>query len=187
MFERLLEKIALALDKAAVPYMVIGGQAVLLHGEPRLTKDIDITLGAGLDRLEEVRSLTAEIGLIPLVDPKDFTLKTMVLPCSDPESGIRVDFVFSFSPYESQAITRALRVRIRHADVRFATAEDLVIHKVIAGRPRDLEDVRSILLKNPSLDIHYVRRWLSDFTSSLAEDFSSRFEKIIESVRRGSS
>jgi hypothetical protein len=44
MFEHLLEKVALALDEAAVPDMVIGGQAVLLHGEPRLTKDIDITL-----------------------------------------------------------------------------------------------------------------------------------------------
>jgi hypothetical protein len=46
MFETLLERIALALEQAAVPYMVIGGQAVLLHGEPRLTKDIDVTLGA---------------------------------------------------------------------------------------------------------------------------------------------
>jgi hypothetical protein len=183
MFECLLEKIALALDQAAVPYMVIGGQAVLLHGEPRLTKDIDVTLGVGLDRLQEIRSLVNTIGLSPLVDPEDFTLRTMVLPCSDPDSGIRVDFVFSFSPYERHAIASALRVRIRNADVRFATAEDLVIHKVIAGRPRDLEDVRIILLKNLGIDIDYVRRWLSDFTSALAEDFSSRFEKIWESVR----
>jgi len=29
--------------------MVIGGQAVLLYGEPRLTRDIDITLGIGVE------------------------------------------------------------------------------------------------------------------------------------------
>ncbi len=45
MFEELLKKIGLALDENAIPYMVIGGQAVLLYGEPRLTRDIDITLG----------------------------------------------------------------------------------------------------------------------------------------------
>ena len=32
MFERLLERIAKVLDAAAIPYMVIGGQAVLLYG-----------------------------------------------------------------------------------------------------------------------------------------------------------
>lgn len=45
MFERVLKKIAFSLEKKKIPYMIIGGQAVLLYGEPRLTKDIDITLG----------------------------------------------------------------------------------------------------------------------------------------------
>ena len=42
MFEDLLEKIAITLDKKGIPYMVIGGQAVLVYGEPRLIRDIDI-------------------------------------------------------------------------------------------------------------------------------------------------
>jgi hypothetical protein len=43
MFQQLLETIALGLEKRGIPYMVIGGQAVLLYGEPRLTRDIDVT------------------------------------------------------------------------------------------------------------------------------------------------
>jgi hypothetical protein len=35
MFESLLERIALTLEQAHIPYMIIGGQAVLLYGEPR--------------------------------------------------------------------------------------------------------------------------------------------------------
>jgi len=58
MFESLLERIATALDAAAIPYMVIGGQAVLVHGEPRLTRDIDITLGVDIDRLGQVLAVT---------------------------------------------------------------------------------------------------------------------------------
>jgi hypothetical protein len=67
-------------------------------------------------------------------DIRSFVGKTMVLPVLHPASGIRVDFIFSFSPYERQAITRALLVPMGGYDVRFATAEDLVIHKIFAGR-----------------------------------------------------
>jgi hypothetical protein len=44
MFEKLLSKIGLCLDSQSFPYMIIGGQAVLLYGEPRLTRDIDNNL-----------------------------------------------------------------------------------------------------------------------------------------------
>lgn len=57
MFQKLLKKIANELSAHNIPYMVIGGQAVLLYGEPRLTKDIDITLGIGIEGLKEVNSI----------------------------------------------------------------------------------------------------------------------------------
>ncbi|MFV2045673.1 MAG: hypothetical protein ACC700_20895, partial [Anaerolineales bacterium] len=91
MFEQLLARLALKLDSAAIPYMIIGGQAVLLYGEPRLTKDIDVALGATFERLPEVLTLVGEMDLVPLVDPEVFTRKTMVLPCQDPATDIRVD------------------------------------------------------------------------------------------------
>lgn len=34
--------------------MIIGGQAVLLYGEPRLTKDLDVTLGIGLEGFDKI-------------------------------------------------------------------------------------------------------------------------------------
>ena len=52
MFTKLLKKIAIALDQKGIPYMVIGGQAVLLHGEPRMTRDIDITVGITTEQID---------------------------------------------------------------------------------------------------------------------------------------
>jgi hypothetical protein len=83
--------------------MVIGGQAVLQYGEPRLTRDIDVTLGVDTDRIAEILQLSDDLQLEPLVDPTEFTLRTMVLPCSA-AGGLRVDLIFSFSDYEQQAI-----------------------------------------------------------------------------------
>jgi len=181
MFQQLLETIALSLDQRSIPYMVIGGQAVLLYGEPRLTRDIDVTLGIGPDRWEEIRGLVAELGWKILAEsPEEFVRKSLVLPCLEPSSGIRVDFIFSFSAYELQAMDRVRHVPLGKADVRFAAIEDLIVHKIVAGRPQDLEDVRNILLKKPTLDLPYLQRWLLEFDRSLGERFLWRFEQLQE-------
>ena len=184
MFERLLKKIALQLKKASIPYMVIGGQAVLLYGEPRLTRDIDITMGIGVDGLDRVKKIIPIVGLKSLVrKEKEFVERNMVLPTIDKGSGIRVDFIFSFSPYERQAIERAKDIKLGRTSVRYASLEDVVIHKVIAGRARDLEDVRSILIKNPRYDSGYIKKWLKAFDQSLGRKFFKVFRNIEKEIR----
>jgi hypothetical protein len=168
MLSELLERVARGLEARRIPYMVIGGQAVLIYGEPRLTRDIDITLGVSPDRLPEIEELASELRLKFLAQsPAQFVQAHMVLPCEDPESDIRIDLIFSVTPYERQAIERARGIRIGDSTVRFATPEDIVIHKLVAGRPRDLDDVRSILLKNATLDLAYVQHWLEQFDEAL--------------------
>lgn len=179
MLVRLLEKLALALEEQGISYMVIGGQAVLMYGEPRLTQDIDVTLGVGPDRLREILDLAkAQEWQVLVQEPEDFVRRTMVLPCSDPETRLRIDLMFSHSEYERQALERVRRVPIGNAQVRFASLEDLVIHKIIAGRPRDLEDVRGLLLKNPACQGEYIRHWLREFDRSLAASYLSVFDDL---------
>lgn len=50
---------------------------------------------------------------------------------------------------------------------RFASAADLVIHKLLASRPRDLEDARSILRRNPGLDRALVEEALEQLDALL--------------------
>jgi len=170
MFEKIIAKTARSLEKNNIPYMLIGGQAVLLYGSPRLTKDIDITLGVGMDKLDSIKKVLINAGLEPIPDnPDDFAKRTFVLPARDKKSHIRVDFIFSFSPYEKEAIERAQGVRIGRTNVKFARPEDIIIHKIFAGRPRDIEDARIILLKNPSCDLKYIEKWLKEF-NKMAED-----------------
>jgi hypothetical protein len=163
--------------------MVIGGQAVLLYGEPRLTRDIDITLGIGVQELYKVKRIISKMGLKILVEnEKRFVERTMVLPTTDEKSSIRVDFIFSYSVYERQAIERGKDVKLGRSSIKFASLEDVVIHKMIAGRARDLEDVKSILLKNPDYDVQYITRWLKEFDRSLNENFARSFKKIVEEI-----
>lgn len=185
MFQKLLKETARELSNHNIPYMVIGGQAVLLYGEPRLTKDIDITLGIGIDGLDKIKSIVESLNLKSLIPDADgFVQKTMVFPVIDERSGIRVDFIFSFSPYEKQAIDRANEIEIGNVAVKFAALEDVIIHKIIAARARDLEDVRSILLKKPDYDVGYIEKWLAEFDKSLDEDFGKTFKGIVEQLKK---
>lgn len=185
MFEELLRKIACSLEKHKFPYMVIGGQAVLLYGEPRLTRDIDITLGCDTTRIDELMNAIREISLKPLPeDIESFVRQTMVLPTAEKGSGIRVDFIFSFTPYEREAIKRAKAIDIKEDKVKFAAPEDIIIHKIFAGRPRDFEDIEIMLKKNPEIDVMYIENWLKKFDESSEEPkFLSAFTTLLKGLK----
>ncbi|MBA3583143.1 MAG: nucleotidyltransferase [Gemmatimonadetes bacterium] len=166
-FEALIATVARELEVRDIPFMLIGGQAVLLHGEPRLTADVDVTLGVSPDRLETVLEAARAAGLSILPeDPVGFVRDTFVLPAAQPDNGIRVDLIFSTTPYESQAIERAVRVNVGGREVPFASVEDLLLHKLFAGRPRDLEDAAGVVRrKGEEIDWGYVDRWAKEFAA----------------------
>ncbi len=179
MFEELLKRLAVALNDAGLPYMVFGGQAVLLYGEPRLTRDIDVSLGVDTAHAASLLQMIDEMGLRVLVgDVEQFLSQTFVLPVLDPESNIRVDFVFSLTEYERQAIARAKSVLIDDVELRFVSLEDLVVMKTISGRARDLDDILSVIRKNPGYDRAYIERWLQTFDQELDAHFLQTFRKV---------
>ena len=57
---------------------------------------------------------------------------------------------------------------------------------LLYGEPRltrDIEDVRTVLLKNPDVDLQYIREWLKEFDeSSEEEDFLKTFEGIVKDL-----
>jgi hypothetical protein len=180
---KLLEKIAEAFEKEHIPYMIISGQAVLLYGEPRLTKDIGITLGLDINELHRIRNIAIQIGLTLLVQNEEkFVRETMVLPTIHEPSGFRVDLIFSFSKYEQEALKRVNKIRIGSIDLCYASLEDVLIQKTISGRPRDIEDIKTMILKNPHFDIQYVDKWLQDFSQALNLDFIDQFKMIYDEI-----
>ena len=182
MFETLLARLGRALDDAGLPYMVIGGQAVLRYGEPRLTRDIDITLGVDPHQLDDVLAVIGPLGLQPLVEPEPFVVETLVLPCEEGATGVRVDLVFSLPGYERTAMDRTEPVEVGGGVVRFASVEDLLVHKLVAGRPRDVEDVRGILLRQPGADLDYVRRWVGEFDAALGLGAGATLTRLLDEI-----
>jgi predicted nucleotidyltransferase len=79
-----------------------------------------------------------------------------------------VDMLVAVLPYEEPAIRRAEMIEVEGLSLPICTAEDLIIHKAIADRPKDWLDIEKILLRQGAkLDVEYVRSWLIRFAGAL--------------------
>ncbi|MFN0163755.1 MAG: hypothetical protein ACKVQQ_21185 [Burkholderiales bacterium] len=176
----LLERLAATLSQAGVRYMVIGGQAVIQYGEARLTQDIDITLGIGVDSWRRADRLLRSAGLVPRVtDYEALAEAGHILLLADKASGIRIDAALSGSPLEEAALARVTYYSIGSTSVAFTSFEDLLIQKVFAGRERDHDDVKRLLRKRSKFDVAYVEQWLRNLGPAFDRDLLSEFRSFL--------
>ena len=151
-----ISELAGFLEANGIPYMVIGGMANSVWGEARSTIDVDVSIwaeGADSDSITE--------RLIAKFTPrskhsKEFLDRTRVLVLKNSQ-GVELDVLYALLPYEKEAIERAVPITIQGKPVRFCTAEDLILHKILSERPKDREDVRGVLRRRGAeLDYGYL-------------------------------
>jgi hypothetical protein len=166
-----LEQALLELDGTlannGIPYMIIGGMANAVWGEPRATLDIDVTVWVEKEDISHIVSLLASLYQPRVSDPASFVEETRVLPL-DSEEGVPIDVIFGTLPFEQQAIARSVEVPVAGTPVRFCTPEDLILHKIVSERETDLQDARSIVLRRLRLlDLPYLEPKIRELSDSL--------------------
>jgi predicted nucleotidyltransferase len=167
------------LSARGIPYAIIGGIAVQRWGRPRFTQDVDLTvlLPPGQEEPILAELLAAFPGRIP--DALAFARRNRVLLLTVP-GGASVDLSLGLPGYEEEVMARAVDYDLGDRRlVRMCSAEDLIIHKAVAGRPQDLADIEGVILRQGSrLDVPYIRRWLRIFADLLETDaVLQRFER----------
>ena len=145
---------------------VIGGVAVQRWGEPRLTQDVDVTVIAELGDEEHVIDALLERFEARRHDAREFAMRHRVLLLRA-SNGVALDVALGATPFEIEAVRRASPFEIEPGcRIRTCSAEDLVIHKAVAGRPRDVADIEGIMVRQGrKLDLRRVRRWLARFSA----------------------
>ncbi len=145
------------LNKLKWRYCFIGGIALQLWGQPRLTNDIDITILTGFgDEAEYIdQLLNLYKGRIP--DARQFALNNRVLLLVSKE-GIPIDAALGGIEYEERIISRAGRYEfLPGLSLLTCSAEDLIVLKSFADRSRDWADVETIITRKEGyLDWDYI-------------------------------
>lgn len=131
-----------ALNEHGVDYLVVGGQAVIAHGVPRLTKDVDILIRTSLENSEAVFRALASFGA-PLQDytPADFRNHPEAIFQFGVEPN-RIDVLQSIGSLDfEQAWQRRTLLPVDDSlIVPFLSPEDLISNKLETGRLQDLAD-----------------------------------------------
>ena len=158
-----------ALDELGAPWVIIGGVAVIARGVPRLTVDVDATLVGAQVSLEQAIDIFGRHDIVARIPSAiGFARDRHVLLLRHDPSGVPLDVSLAWLPFEEHAIHHGDEVDFAGVTIRVARAEDLVIYKVVAGRPQDIDDVEKLLLLyGPTLDLVRVRAVLTEFAEAL--------------------
>lgn len=179
-------EVAAFLKAQAIPYAFIEGLALQQWGEPRLTHDVDVTVLVPADELPRFVARTLSRFRPRIPDATEFALRHRVLLLEI--GGVPVDPSLGIPGYEEEALQRAVRVSFPNiGTLPLLSPEDLIVHKCVAGRARDLEDVAGILIRQQlEIDATYIRQWLAAFREVIeTHDPLQEFEKRLEEARKG--
>jgi hypothetical protein len=151
-------------DSGDFDYLLYGGLAAALWGEPRYTEDVDFVLFIPERHSFKFLREAAKHGFS--VD-EDLAIQQIQvsgwarLPLGDAKSPWHLDLTLGDSPFDKSALARKKREELFGRKVWVASPEDLLIYKLVSWRDRDIMDVHAILQRQKSLDLPYLRKWIA--------------------------
>ena len=160
----------------------MGGIAVRAYALPRPTYDVDFTLAVSRDRLRELFAAVEELGYsIPNAYEGGWVDQVGGMPLIKIRlnldgKAIDADLFLAETVFQQEVIARRVTCSVEGQQVSLVTAEDLILFKLIASRPRDLIDAQDVLFTQGELDKAYMRRWSQELgiAKKLEEVLASR-------------
>ena len=162
-------------------WYVFGAQAVVVYGVPRLSADVDVTLALTPDAPDRFAHDMQAAGFSLRVNDPDFVQRTRVMPFVHSPTGMPLDLVLAGSGLEEEFLDRAVPTDVGGVRVPMIERSDLIIAKILAGRPKDLDDARALWhLHGSEMDGDRIRRTLRLLEEALSQsDLLPSFETIV--------
>ena len=168
------------LAESGVPFALIGGLAATVRGRVRVTEDVDLLLAC---------DLTAAAALLNGVETSPFEaafedaeqlLRTaFILPLDHRETGVRLDLSVGLTLFEQEAVARAERQTLNGIQVFVITAEDLLVMKLLADRPKDQQDIEGIVeTADERFDWDHCRRLTEEFDREAGLNLTPRLDGL---------
>ncbi|HBI43702.1 MAG TPA: hypothetical protein DDY78_12755 [Planctomycetales bacterium] len=156
---RAVELLADTFAAQATRYALVGGLAVALRGRPRFTQDVDVLLDVPQLALPRLLDELARIGF--LLD-RDKVISEFVRDhmTAFRFGSVRIDWLKPVLPLYARTLADASSLTWTEGHlIRVATAEGLILTKMVAFRPQDQADVETLLIANrDDLDVGLIRQ-----------------------------
>jgi hypothetical protein len=180
-----LADFARAMRAARLRWYVFGAQAAVAYGRPRMTADIDVAVAKGRASAKWLVDALEKAGVsLRVALSKGFLRDARLLPMVHVPTGMPMDVILIGAGLQEEFVARRRSVDVGGVRVPMISAEDLVATKVLAGRRKDMEDVRGVLLEQRRLDLARIRDVLRRLATALDDDrLLPRFERLLRTAR----
>ena len=149
-------------ERLGLRWYVFGAQAVNLHGYPRTTADLDVTIDLGQLTPRALVTQLDKAGFSARFADDEFIRLTRVIPVVHRTTKLPVDLVIAGPGLEQQFLDEVELQWVRDRRVPVLSPENLVITKLLAARPKDLDDVRELVAsRGSSLDHRRIEQLLA--------------------------
>lgn len=154
-----VERLGAAFDARGIRYALLGGLATMLRGRPRFTQDVDVLLDVPQIALPGLLDdlLARGFSLDPQTVIREFVQHHMT---AFRFGVVRIDWLKPVLPLFAHALAAATSLPWTegHA-LRVLAPEGLIVTKMVAFRPQDQEDIRTLLAANrETIDVDLIRR-----------------------------
>ena len=179
-----LGRITALLNKHNLEFALIGGLASSIRGRVRVTADIDIVVDCNVAKAIDFLEQLDEKVFRPFVEDPELSIRQFfILPIEDVTSGIRIDMAIGESGFEKMIVQRASMPD--GYSVPVATAEDLLLMKLMAGRPQDIGDVKGIVEQSRGLiDWSYCEKLAGLLDEVVQIDLLNSLERLKDESER---
>lgn len=162
-----LNDITRLFEESGREYAIMGGFAVRALGIPRPTYDIDFTVALGRDELPKLFQEIETLGYsVPAEYQSGWIDEVAGMPLirfrlwlAGEGRSLDVDIFLAESEFQRSLITRRQRCDLGGITAWLVSAEDLILLKLLAHRPRDLSDIADVRFTQGQLDEDYLRTW----------------------------
>ena len=147
LLEDALKKIVAFLNKEKIEYIIIGGIAAGVLGEPRFTGDIDVDIFLGKDDIVDFINKVKAAGFKASLAKCIKTVKergVFQIKYAD----FHIDFIIASIGLEEEAFGRKKAFKLYGLRVFFPTPEDFILLKIISARPQDLIDAEKAIIRH---------------------------------------
>jgi predicted nucleotidyltransferase len=167
------------MQERGVRWYLFGAQAAIVWGSPRLSADVDVTANLERVSLSDYIDTMQRHGFEVVFTDSEFVDRTRVVPFIHRASRMPLDVVLAGSGLEEEFLQRAISVDVSGSLVPVISPEDLIVTKILAGRPKDIEDVRGVISEHRStLDVARIRTVLDLLEQALTQsDLVPSFER----------
>jgi hypothetical protein len=146
----MLERLVAALNQSKIPYAIVGGVAVALHGAPRGTIDIDIVIKHTADFFQSVETCLKGLGFLPrlpVTAQEVFSFKDEYISRRNliawsfynPTNPLDIiDIILTHDLTDMKTVTKKMGL----STLKVLSVADLIQMKEKSGRPQDIEDIK---------------------------------------------